>query len=112
MVVAVLSITTVVDTLAEHDVYALLEGKNVYVRVKKDSVGLNNDVFKKYEKQTSKKIIAACVNSGVTYSVVAQWDLEIASRAEAEMATQELCTGNGAFGGILLGYKVKREIRF
>jgi len=98
--------------LAERDIYTFLDGKNIYNKVKNDSVEDNLGVFKIYEKQTSKKIIAACIRSGVGYSVAAQWDLNIHSHAEAEAAMQALCERQGAFGGVLLGYKAKKEIRF
>lgn len=100
------------SVIADSDVYDLLSGKNVYARVKKDSVEESKDVFLKYEKQKSRKVIAGCVRSGVTYSVQAQWDLKISSKRDAEDAAQNLCTDSGAFGGFLLGYKVKKEIRF
>ncbi len=107
-----LSMSASMSVLADSDVYDLLSGKNVYARVKKDSIEANEDVFLKYEKQKSRKVIAGCIRSGVTYSVQAQWDLKISSKRDAENAAQKLCTESGAFGGVLLGYKVKTEIRF
>jgi hypothetical protein len=105
-------LATSTSTYADSDVYEFLTEKNVYNRAKKDAIEANKGVFFKYEKQTSKKIIVACIESAVTYSVKAQWNLKIASKFDAEEIAESLCRDSGAFGAVLLGYKVKREIKF
>jgi len=38
--------------------------------------------------------------------------LSITSKAEAEDEADKLCAELGAFGGTLIGYKIKKDIRF
>ena len=94
------------------DVYALTSGKNIYARAKKDAVSENLQVFQQYEAIHSKKIIAVCANGAATYAVAARWDVSITSNAEAEDEADKLCAELGAFGGTLIGYKIKKDIRF
>lgn len=100
------------STIADTNVYEFLSGRNIYNKVKNDAINTNREVFLKYEKQASKKIIFGCIESAVTYSVKAQWNLKITSKFTAEEMAESLCTDSGALGAILLGYKIKNEIRF
>lgn len=101
-----------ISNASAEDVYELVSGKNIYARVKKDAVFENQKIFHEYETKNSKKIIAVCTRGAATYSLAARWDLSITSRADADQEANELCTELGAFGGVLIGYKIKKEIRF
>lgn len=85
--------------------------KSKYEYIKLDSITENKDVFKKYEKAKSRKIIYVCDYGNGRYSVRAQWDLKIKDRDEAETIALEDC--NEALAqALLLGYKTRKEFRF
>lgn len=110
---AMIATSMAASSMAEANVYQLLDGPNIYRRVRNDTRGgPNEEVFLEYEKQESKRIIAACISSSSTYSVVAQWNLKISSKDEAQQTATILCHNSGAFSSVLLGYKIKRDIRF
>lgn len=95
------------------DVYDFLSGWGIYAKVKKDAGNQNQEVFRVYEKATSKKVIAACVVSSVSYTVVASWGLNINSKQDAEDEASDLCSKNSPFGSwVLIGYKVHKNIKF
>ncbi len=94
------------------DVYDLVSGKNIYARVKNDASLENQKIFHAYEIKSSKKVIAVCTRGAATYAVAARWDLSITSKAEAEEEAEKLCNELGAFGGTLIGYRIKKDIRF
>lgn len=85
--------------------------KSKYEYIKQDSITENKDVFTKYEKAKSRKIIYVCDHGNGRYSVRAQWDLKIKNRVEAETIALEDC--NEALAqALLLGYKTRKEFRF
>jgi len=81
-----------------------------YQFIKNDSYKISSDIFKIFEDAKSKKIIFICLNF-YEYNVNSKWDLEIKSKKDAEKIAMDYC-GYQGLGFELLGYKVKKEIRF
>jgi len=100
------------QSISAASVEDLISGKNIYLKIKKDSIEINKKIFETYESQKTKKIIAVCPQSSATYSIVARWNINILSKNEAEHEAHLLCQESGAISGKLIGYKINKEIIF
>ena len=87
------------------------EGK--YEFIKANSVSQNLDVFKQYEAEKSTKVIFLCVPNSISFKLQAKWDLDIKTQGEAEKVAKDACLKSSSTERYaVLGYKVKKEIRF
>jgi hypothetical protein len=88
-----------------------LPKRNKYEYIKNDAVNENREVFNLYEKENTKKVIFICTPNFFSYRVMANWDLDIKNKADAEKFAKDVCAKSYS-GYVLLGYKINKLVEF